>query len=467
MEALKLDGIWWIPGCEHVKAAGTMEFQPGGKSVLNLIGSFSDLQSFGLENPKFDVINGLTVDGRIVTLYDCQRSLERISYPGVMSEAYRVKIILLGYHFQSKEDVTFDRINVSFTNLDDWVGYSGLHYHQHLKDGRKNSLAVTYDFPATVEADVNGTRISLDFTCNVNMDALKAITIAERKSFKIEFPSPRHIEELFEGGLLRNLQNFLSFGLAKPTTILTLTGTNSIITRDEGDNTRKIEISIIFEQLTNDVENKPILSDNMLFSFRDIKDSFQEKISAWLLKADQLQPVYSLYFGPMYQPTMYTEFMFLSLVQAIETYHRRMLGGKFLSAENFADVLSTMISAIPQGLPSDYRSSVCDKLKYSNEFSLRRRIKDVFNEFGDVLLLFIPDTKTFIQKLLDTRNYLTHYSSELEDKALRGIELYDACLKLIVILQACLLKEINFSVPDIEALLKRHYSNQLWFRNQS
>jgi hypothetical protein len=78
-----------------------------------------------------------------------------------MSEAYHVNIILLGHHFQSKEDVTFDRINVSFTNLDDWVGYSGLQYH-HLQDDSKNSSAVTYDFPGTVEADVNGTRIKVD-----------------------------------------------------------------------------------------------------------------------------------------------------------------------------------------------------------------------------------------------------------------------------------------------------------------
>jgi hypothetical protein len=44
---------------ERKSGCCTMEFQPSGKSVLNLIGAFSDLQSFALDNPKFDVINGL------------------------------------------------------------------------------------------------------------------------------------------------------------------------------------------------------------------------------------------------------------------------------------------------------------------------------------------------------------------------------------------------------------------------
>jgi hypothetical protein len=465
MEALKLDGIWWIPGQENVQVAGTMEFQPSGKSVLTLIGAFSDLESFDLDIPKFDIINGLTVDGRKVTLYDCHRSSARLSFPGVMSEEYHVSIVLLGHHFQSKEDVVFDRINVSFTNLDDWLGYSGLQC-RHLRDGGRNSLAVTYDFPSTVEADVNGTRISVDFTCNVNMNLVKTVTITERKSFKIQFPSYRHIEELLHGHLLHNLRNFLSFGLAKPTYILTLTGSNSGITEGEGDHTREVEVSIIFEQRFNAVEDGKVHPDQMLFQFHDVQDSFQEKISAWLLKADKLQPVYSLYFGPMYQPKMYTDFQFLSLIQAIETYHRRTYGGEFLSAEKFADVLSTMISAIPEGLPGDYVNNVRDRLKYSNDLSLRRRLKDLFRELGEILHPFIPDTKDFVQKVLDTRNYLTHYPVELEEKALKGIELYEACLKLIVILQACLLKEMNFSVSDIGELLNRHYSNHFWFREK-
>ncbi|SFV09373.1 HEPN domain-containing protein [Alicyclobacillus macrosporangiidus] len=460
MEALKFDGVWWVPGKEDDKVAGTMEFQPGGKCTLSLIGGFSDLKTiFSLDNLRFDVINGLTVEGQKITLYDCLRTSGRLPFPGVISEAYHVSILLVGYHFQSKEDVTFDTIRVSFTNLDDWVGFSGLQYHQS-KDGNKNSPVVSYEYPNAIEADVNGVRISLDFGYKINVNVLKGISITEQKMFTIKLRFFKQIEEILREGLLQNLQNFISFGLGKSTKILTLTGANSSVMTDDN---RELEISIIFSQRSMASESERIHPSTMLFRFGDIKDSFQEKISAWLLKAEQLQPIYNLYFSVMHQPTIYIDFMFLSLMQAIETYHRRTHAGRFLSNEMFSDVLNTIMSAIPKGLPDDYVKNLHDKLKYSNEFSLRRRIKELLRELGDITVPYIPDIKVFVQQVVDTRNYLTHYSVELEERALRGTELYGACLRLTVILQACLLKEMNFTHSEVEALLKRHYRTNLWF----
>ena len=77
---------------------------------------------------------------------------------------------------------------------------------------------------------------------------------------------------------------------------------------------------------------------DMLFTFKDISDRFEILLKNWFEKADTLGPVYDLYFGTLYNPRMYLQHQFLSLIQAIEVYHRRKFEGKYLSDDDYEPI---------------------------------------------------------------------------------------------------------------------------------
>jgi len=74
----------------------------------------------------------------------------------------------------------------------------------------------------------------------------------------------------------------------------------------------------------------------------------------------------------------------------------------------------------------------------------------------DVTGPLICDGKGFVQKVCDTRNYFTHYSPELRNKLLRGMEMHRANEALSYIIKRCLLTEFGFSAEDCVRLFRRN-----------
>ena len=82
---------------------------------------------------------------------------------------------------------------------------------------------------------------------------------------------------------------------------------------------------------------------------------------------------------------------------------------------------------------------------------------------GTVDLTFITNTEqrnSFVKKIVKTRNYLTHYPSDLEGGSATGEELYTLTAKLQLVLEIFLLRELGFSLELIQKIIprsKRYY----------
>ena len=151
---------------------------------------------------------------------------------------------------------------------------------------------------------------------------------------------------------------------------------------------------------------------------------------------------------------MYLEHRFLSLIQAIESFHQRIYGGEYLSDENYKKVYDTLVNAIPNGVKIDFKESLENKLKYGNEFSLRKRLKEIFDKYQEILNVFIENKNTFIEKVVDTRNYQTYHDEDLKERSASGKKLYHLTQKLKILLEICLLTELGFSSEEIKGLYK-------------
>jgi hypothetical protein len=62
-----------------------------------------------------------------------------------------------------------------------------------------------------------------------------------------------------------------------------------------------------------------------------------------------------------------------------------------------------------------------------------------------------------LRKIVDTRNYLTHYSEVLKSKSAEGNELWLLCQKMEVIFQLHFLKVLGFSDEEIRNVVENCY----------
>lgn len=63
--------------------------------------------------------------------------------------------------------------------------------------------------------------------------------------------------------------------------------------------------------------------------------------------------------------------------------------------------------------------------------------------------------KSFIESVVTTRNYLTHYDVSLEHRAATDVALYRLTLQLRAIIETCLLRELGFECDEIDEILQR------------
>jgi hypothetical protein len=140
------------------------------------------------------------------------------------------------------------------------------------------------------------------------------------------------------------------------------------------------------------------------------------------------------------------------LTQGIETFHRRTSDEMVMPDTEFNDIVEALITACPE----EKRKWLEARLKYSNELSLRTRLKQILEPFKS---LFGSDKeqKALINKIVNTRNYLTHYDKSLENEACSRLQLWEVCMKMECLFQLHFLKEIGFSEQNINMIIENNY----------
>jgi DNA repair exonuclease SbcCD ATPase subunit len=161
-------------------------------------------------------------------------------------------------------------------------------------------------------------------------------------------------------------------------------------------------------------------------------------------------PLWSGTTGRIQRNKQYLEHRFLSAAQALETYHRRTMKNNQIDSKEHKKRVKKILKAAPP----EFKDWLEQILEYSNEPSLRRRLREIISANAEPMKLIIKDEKGFIQKVLDTRNYLTHYNPKLEGAAAKDNELYEITEKLRRMIEICFLKELGFDSKIMKDLVK-------------
>ena len=116
----------------------------------------------------------------------------------------------------------------------------------------------------------------------------------------------------------------------------------------------------------------------------------------------------------------------------------------------------SMVATLLWSCPKQNRKWLRGRLLHGNEINLGQRIKRIIEPYKS----FIGNSKQrnkFIRGVVNTRNYLTHYSEELENDAVKGSELWGLCQKMEAVFQLHLLQQLGFEESDIQRILSNNY----------
>jgi hypothetical protein len=170
---------------------------------------------------------------------------------------------------------------------------------------------------------------------------------------------------------------------------------------------------------------------NFFLTCTKIGDCFPTIVARWYELYPTFQAPCQLAISILGSTGLWTHVEFLSLMQALEGFHRVFFEGTYLTEENYEFVKKALSEAIPSDLPLDHKAALKSRIKYGNQIALRKRIDALVNMLSEpIRTVVIGGNGKVPPSWIDTRNYYTHWDEELRENVLDGIGMYRAIIRM-------------------------------------
>jgi hypothetical protein len=443
-------GVWWLPDAPDKLVHGTLTHTEHN-TTLELAGALRevDIQKLGRveEPPPTPVIYGHTEKVGRCTLFRNQESVMSMPLGGQpTSSVWQSRMLFVGAHIPDPATVEFSEWSVAFTGLEEWMGVSPFPTREFTPEGQRPLKAtIRYVQPEIISVSVAslGAKLEFDYDLGITGSLYRSLELEHTASVVLRPDGPKRLEWYFS--TLRDVQNFLLFCSGEPLY------------------PKRVEARVLNEERAVRVyyhdphrrEQEALSPHQMPMPLPHIRHMLSEMVNNWFTRGEKLRDVYGLFFSTVYNTELYAQSVFLSLTQALETYSRAVHEARYLAPDEYEKVAAALVAAIPSDAPADLKASLKSRIRFGNEHSLRNRLKGIVNSLEEeTLKLICNDPQRFVNRVVDTRNYLTHYSDELREKAIKGAELQIANYRMQLLLTILLCKELGVFEWSVRDMLK-------------
>lgn len=444
---IKLAGYFWLPSESDKKIPGTLFISSRGKIKLEVLGMLEERINTETSKYEMPIICGNVESKNYITLEDSFYKSQGIPLPGIVSKSEIVSnYVYFGVAAEKKSDLVFDKFDFTLDRLPDWIGRVNI----------QNTLLKEYGEPIDIKYIpqkkleynlMDGDKLIIYFPYSLSRPSRFDIQVSQKVRISIVSKKKKSLHDFIF--LSFKIINFFSFSVNETLNIANVEISSKDITNQINGKSYPIKIETIYAS-QNISQKKLKYRHQMLFDFDDIEDTFESKIQNWLQNYQVIEPTMNLYFSVKQGNHTHLESQFLFLIQALETYHRRISNEKYIDDTKY-EILK---KSILDGCPQEHKKWLEGKLIYANEISLRSRIKKIIEPFNN-LIGTTKERKSLTGKIVDTRNYLTHYNEELYEKSIKGFELVNLNESLEGLLELSLLKELQFTDVEINNIFER------------
>ena len=406
-------GKWWLPGDPDHPVFGKLTYEPSGQIRLDLMGTMgsreiadrvSKLSSFA----KWDVMLGLCEDGTPCTLLD----IREISGPLFPNESGRSCLVaerlFMGSHFSSVDGIVFENAVVEYTYLEDWVHARTFHV-KFETEARKRVVEFSAEplLLADIAIETRQTRLALYAGIDAKESVGKSFEARARAWFQIIPNGPREYRWYEE--FVWSLGSLLTLCIGEPVYPRKITGKLSSMGEPGAPAPSTVELYL---RLQDPNVRAQVSYPSMPVPFFMITDQAAQFVVAWYALQEKINSVIGLLVGTYYNPRMYVETEFLTLMQAFEILHRRLIGGTYVTQEEWQPSYQALLKAIPHSLASDHKAALKMRLHYGFEISLRKRLTLTLRGLEEKTRnLITGGDERFVERCVETRNGLTHEGS--------------------------------------------------------
>lgn len=460
-------GVFWLPEHPQDEVSGTLSYDPENGAILKLLGIFGGLHE-AFERAFVDtgyddvaVIHGVTTRGKPISLLRAICTNQQFSMPGIAHETWISNLLVIGIHMVSADDESiFSKSYFRFDEIESWLEHSPFTKTYDLQAKTFNVLVETpheVAFASHADFDVSSvgslysnsepaTRFVIDVTTQM------AITPREPQSLNWHLNRAVRLQQLASlcTGHFLPLTSFelrgpdvkLAEGVAQPAQVHFY----ARMIHGEGRGETKSE------------RRTPIVTGPELNRFNP------QAVQLWFDQFEAFDSALQLFFTITSARKMFTNIRLLLAIQALEVFHRRTSGETVMAEQKFAEFTEAMVAAIPSDTEPEMREKLESLYRFANEPSLKQRLRSIVGSlteaFGEAPGGF---NGKFLRKLVDTRNYYTHFSVELSERTLDGEGMYWATRRVVLLLTLLFLQRLGVGADDIKPLLQRHREfAQLW-----
>ena len=284
----------------------------------------------------------------------------------------------------------------------------------------------------------------------------RKICLSQTVVFELRPTSEKPLAWFME--MIDRIKSLVTLGIQRKTTLNELRFLQPKDTQEPNNDEhlpreRSLHINLAQAEKTSDIHFL-----NHLFSFSALK-KHPEVYKAWMDNYEKMKPIIDLRSLVFLYPDSPPEVIFLNLMQALETYHARFICDK---PKKYSGIIDCFIDEDLEFYDDRHREDYRLYLKENNSKSsitLKARLRFLF---AIDRFLYVPpankcDLDSFIQKLVDSRNYYTHYDPKKESRAFRPDELPAINALISILLDYYILKKVSYPHEELTPLIHERF----------
>ena len=446
--SIKTVGEWFVPEEPSHRVPGVLEYD-GQVSLLDLSNSFEPVigKVTAGHAKRYPVVHGATVDLGAVTLFDAvQLGLGFNIVQGQLTQPERLRatMLIVGRHVDP--DTLIKSMEFRIPGLEVWLSQrvilSGIAPPTN-ESRASQTVHIMSPAPEVIKVPtIDGT---VTFEINVPMSISQEVT-----RFSIAATATLTITS----NTGQNLAWFLDHYKYIEALIALFAGCPMPVDQIQARFTDQPTDHDVLLALPK-IPHCTATTVNDFFVFRNLLGSqFDGLVQRWFADKSKLQLPVGLAANVLASQDLWTHLEFLSLLQALEGFHRATLPDTYMAEADYESVKKALGDALPSTVSADHRSALKSKIRYGNEYSLQKRMNKLVKALPDrIHKLAIGIDGDFPRPWIDTRNFFTHWDKELEPKVVTGQALYEANVRLRVLLRLVYLNYLGIDAQMLEKAL--------------
>ncbi len=429
-------GYWYTQDNPEDKVFGILKRSIDNDIILKTHDVLENPEKFFniMDSEPLSIINGYTSDGKHMTLIDNFNTSLTIHAPGTPTSTYEPRYLIEGEKYKNIDDIRFINIKVSYSYFNEWIGVSPLKYEI---GSNKHNIIVRGE-PLLLIYELDELKIKINSDVKKRGDLLKKIELIHSASVTFERKNGFSLAETFD--VIQSFANFLILCIGRRVTY------SFIEAKDMNNQSINIYINGMKKQKEKKISRYDVLTPYLL-----IKNDFEKYINNWFKKRGRMKPILD-YFVSLHDETFHVPISFLKIVQALEAFSRRMRNNYIIDKEEHKKRISYILEKIDD---AEYREWIEEKIEYSNEPNLRKRLNMLFKELNFIIDISSKKRKKLVNDIVETRNYYTHFDESKKDKIMDSDKIFYVGNLLIFILRVLIMKELGIN-EDVIIDIKEH-----------